>query len=93
MHKILKNFMEEKTKMLDVDPDDYKEKNTTTYGGMNIVFNKYGDFNKNLNEDKMVQIYTDVLKGEIVPPVKKPVKERKHLTITTSPADSNSIAS
>ena len=49
--------------MLDVDPDDYKQKNSSTYGGMNIVFNEFGEFNKNLDEQKMVDIYSDVLNG------------------------------
>jgi hypothetical protein len=71
--------MNEKTKMLDVDTDDYKEKNTTTYGGMNIVFNKYGEFNKRLKEDKMIEIYSDVLNGQIVPPVKKLKKDKPNI--------------
>ena len=71
--------MEKKTNMLDIDPDDYRQKNTTTYGGMNIVFDKFGDFNRNLNEDKMVEIYNDVLNGQIVPPVKKSKKDREKI--------------
>ena len=40
------------------------------YTGNNITFNRFGEFNKDLNADEMMKAFIDVMDSKIIPPKK-----------------------
>lgn len=42
------------------------------YQGVNLAFDKQGDFNKHLDQDEMIKYFEDVMGNRMIPPPKKP---------------------
>lgn len=55
----------------------YSPQNEKKYKGVNLAFNRNGEFNKHLDEDEMIKFYQDVVDNKMKIPEKSktPIKK------------------